>query len=51
MSVGSILVGTVGAYYQRGFKRFLAYSAIAHVGYILIGFSCASFSGLQSVLL
>jgi NADH:ubiquinone oxidoreductase subunit 2 (subunit N) len=32
MSAGSLIFGTLAAWQQRGFKRFLAYSAIGHVG-------------------
>jgi NADH-quinone oxidoreductase subunit N len=51
MSIGSIVFGALAAYSQRGFKRFLAYSAISHVGYLLIGFVCGTFSGVQGVLI
>lgn len=33
----SIIVGTLGALYQIKIKRLLAYSAISHVGFLLIG--------------
>jgi len=38
-SILSIIVGTLGALYQVKIKRLLAYSAISHVGFLLIGFS------------
>ena len=38
----SIIIGTLGALYQIKIKRLLAYSAISHIGFLLIGF--ASFS-------
>ena len=50
MAVGSMVFGALAAYNQRGFKRFLAYSAIGHVGYLLIGFSCSTLSGVQGIL-
>ena len=34
----SIVIGTLGALYQIKLKRLLAYSAISHVGFLLIGF-------------
>lgn len=37
-SVLSILIGTFGALYQTKLKRLLAYSAISHVGFWLLGF-------------
>jgi len=35
----SIIIGTLGALYQTKIKRLLAYSAISHVGFLLIGFT------------
>jgi len=35
----SIVVGTFGALYQVKIKKLLAYSAISHVGFLLISFS------------
>lgn len=41
----SLLFGSLGAFVQQKWKRFLAYSSITHVGFILIGFlSGESFS-------
>jgi NADH-quinone oxidoreductase subunit N len=37
-SILSIIIGTLGALYQTKLKRLLAYSAISHIGFILIGF-------------
>ena len=37
VSVLSIIVGTLGGLYQTKIKRLLAYSAINHVGFLLIG--------------
>jgi NADH-quinone oxidoreductase subunit N len=34
----SIVIGTLGALYQTKLKRLLAYSAISHVGFLLLGF-------------
>ncbi len=47
VSVGllSLLVGIVNAMYQYRLKRFLAYSAIANVGYLFLVFSLSSFFG------
>jgi len=39
LSLSSILVGNLGALYQTQIKRVLAYSSIAHTGYILIAFA------------
>jgi NADH-quinone oxidoreductase subunit N len=46
----SVLVGTLGALQQYKIKRFLAFSSISHVGYLLIGFSTGTSLGVQSIL-
>ncbi len=43
-------VGNLAALLQRNLKRMLAYSSIAHVGYMLMGVAAATPSGLSSVL-
>jgi NADH-quinone oxidoreductase subunit N len=50
-AVFSMLVGSFAALYQRKVKRFLAYSAIGQVGYLLVGLSVGTFEGLEAVLL
>ncbi len=45
-SILSIIVGTLGALYQTKIKKLLAYSAISHVGFLLIGFSSYDVLGL-----
>lgn len=50
-SMTSMILGAVGAIEQKKMKRFLAYSAIGHVGYILIGISCGTLEGLQSSII
>src|SRR5581483_8812120 len=47
----SLIVGSVGAVIQTDIKRVLAYSSIAHAGYILIGFQADSARGRQAALL
>jgi NADH-quinone oxidoreductase subunit N len=37
MGVTTLLIGNIGAIIQTNIKRMLAYSAIAHAGYLLIG--------------
>lgn len=39
VSLGSLIVGTFGALYQVKIKRLLAYSAIVHIGYIMLALS------------
>lgn len=41
----TILVGNVGAFRQKSLKRMLAYSSIAHSGYIMIGIIAAGIGG------
>ncbi len=50
-SMFSIFIGTVGALLQTSVKRLLAYSAISHVGYILLGFVSSTIEGLYGVVL
>lgn len=46
----SIIIGSLGALYQKSIKRLLAYSAISHIGYLIISLSLSSFEGIFSVL-
>lgn len=46
----SLLVGAFGAFAQKKIKRLLVYSSIGHLGYMLLGLSCLSLEGLQSML-
>jgi len=41
----SIIIGTFGALYQVKIKKLLAYSAISHVGFLLIGFAAYNITG------
>lgn len=45
----SILIGSILAIKQNRIKRLLAYSAISHIGYILIGFIAGNIEGIQAV--
>lgn len=47
----SLLIGSLGAFSQKKWKRFLAYSAISHVGFILMGFLSGEVTGITSILL
>jgi len=49
-SLASIIVGTFAALRQYKIKRFLAYSGISHIGFLLLGFSTGSIEGLQSLI-
>ena len=46
----SILIGTLSAFSQKKWKRFLAYSSINHIGFFLIGLSSGELEGIFSVL-
>lgn len=50
LAVLTILVGNVMALIQNNLKRLLAYSSIAHAGYLLIGFATGSVEGYAAVL-
>lgn len=50
MAVLSLLVGAVTAIVQTDVKRMLAYSSIAHAGFILVGVQVATQEGVQAVL-
>ena len=47
----SLLTGTFISLYQNKLKRFLAYSAIGHIGYLLIGLATGTELGLQGLFL
>jgi NADH-quinone oxidoreductase subunit N len=50
LSLVTMTVGNLAALRQRNLKRLLAYSSIAHVGYMLMGLAAATSFGLSSVL-
>ncbi|MGQ9627776.1 MAG: NADH-quinone oxidoreductase subunit N [Anaerolineae bacterium] len=50
LAVFTIFFGNIVAIAQRNLKRMLAYSSIAHAGYILIGVVVASEGGLSALL-
>src|SRR5262249_17127223 len=50
LAMGSMIAGNLIALAQNSFKRMLAYSAIAHVGYILIGIVPNTPSGLSAMM-
>jgi NADH-quinone oxidoreductase subunit N len=49
-AIASIVVGALGAIGQSNLKRFLAYSSINNVGFILIGLATASPAGASAML-
>jgi NADH-quinone oxidoreductase subunit N len=48
VSAGSILFGSLGALAQTKVKRFVGYTSINQMGYLLIGVSCGNLLGLQA---
>jgi NADH-quinone oxidoreductase subunit N len=48
-SILSIIIGSIGALYQKTIKRLLSYSAINHTGFILLGITIGNLEGLVSV--
>ncbi len=50
LAIVSMTVGNLAAIAQRDVKRLLAYSAVAHAGYLLLGFGALSEIGLASAL-
>ena len=50
LSVASMLIGNLFALRQQNIKRFLAFSSIAQVGFILVGVSSYSKIGISSVV-
>jgi NADH-quinone oxidoreductase subunit N len=50
LAVLTVIVGNVMAVIQSNLKRLLAYSSIAHAGYLLIGFATGTIEGYGAVL-
>ncbi len=46
----TMTIGNVTALLQKNFKRMLAYSSIAHAGYILLGVVAANQIGIQGII-
>lgn len=50
LSIATMLIGNFFALIQRNIKRMLAYSSIAHAGYIIIGLIVGTQSGLNAII-
>lgn len=50
-AIGSILIGCFGALLQYRIKRFLAYTSINQVGFLLLGLSTSTINGLTTSFL
>jgi NADH-quinone oxidoreductase subunit N len=48
LAVLSMTIGNLGALLQRDVKRMLAYSSIAHAGYLLVAFTAFPFDGIAA---
>jgi NADH-quinone oxidoreductase subunit N len=51
LSVLSMTLGNFAALWQNNLKRMLAYSSIAHAGYILLGLTVLSDQGISAILI
>jgi NADH-quinone oxidoreductase subunit N len=51
VSIASMLLGSFAAIGQRNIKRLLAYSAIGHMGFALVGLAAGTVEGAQGVLI
>ncbi len=50
LAVASMTIGNLGALLQRDVKRLLAYSSIAHAGYLLVAFTATERSAIAGAL-
>ena len=50
LAILTMIVGNVAAIAQTNLKRMLAYSSIAHAGYITVGLVAGTIAGIQAVL-
>jgi NADH-quinone oxidoreductase subunit N len=50
-AAGSLIVGALGAFTETRFKRFIAYSSINQIGFLLMGLTTANIAGYQSSIL
>lgn len=51
LAVVAVLSASMAAIYQKNVKRLLAYSSVAQIGYMILGISLASVTGLTAGLL
>ncbi|RMF34983.1 MAG: NADH-quinone oxidoreductase subunit NuoN [Alphaproteobacteria bacterium] len=51
LATASMILGAVAGIGQRNFKRLMAYSSIAHMGYALMGLAAGTGQGVQSLLI
>jgi NADH-quinone oxidoreductase subunit N len=51
IAIASMVLGAFGGIGQRNFKRLMAYSAIGHMGYALVGLAAGTADGVRGVIL
>lgn len=51
ISLFTMTLGNLTALWQNNLKRLLAYSSIAHAGYILLGLAVLSYNGINALML
>lgn len=51
VSILSVIVGTIGAIYQRRIKRLLAYSTIGHNGFLILALASVNQEGLNALII
>jgi NADH-quinone oxidoreductase subunit N len=51
VAIASMILGALAAIGQRNIKRLMAYSAIGHMGYVLIGLAAGTMVGIRGVLI
>jgi len=49
--ISSIILASIAGVYQKKTKRLLAYSTIAHTGFIILSISCSSIDGFESLII
>lgn len=50
LAVLTMTVGNITALYQQNIKRMLAYSSIAHAGYVMVGFVAGNSVGMAGIM-
>ena len=51
LAIASIVIASTVAIYQNNVKRLLAYSSLAQIGYIILGFSYGNVTGLSASIM
>jgi len=51
LALFAIVIGSLVAIYQNNIKRMLAYSSVAQIGYIILGISLVSVSGISASMI